>query len=102
MKFKIKDKDVELKYTFNSFRYMQDFDLVELEMIERKPFLAINVVSKLLLGATNWTPNDKHSLDEVYTALESYMETESLSVLIDFLVEELQDSDFFKSLQRDA
>ena len=34
-------KDYEVKYTFNSFQYMEDFDIEAFEQAEKKPFKLI-------------------------------------------------------------
>ena len=102
MTFKIKGKEVEIKYTFNSFKYMQDFDLTVLEVLDAKPFMAIPVIEKLLLGGLNWSPKKNYGLIEIDKALEEFCEEGDLSELMAGLMEELQTSPFFKALQRGA
>lgn len=100
MTFKIKGKDVEVKFTFNSFKYMQDFDLSVLGNLESQPFMTIPVVEKLLLGGLNWNKAERYSLNEIDVALEEFIEDGDLGALIEGLMEELQASPFFKALQR--
>ena len=38
MTIKIADVDYEVKFTFNSFKLIEDFDLSELNTLETKPF----------------------------------------------------------------
>lgn len=95
----IKNKEVEVKFTFNSFKYMQDFDITELQNIEQKPFKMIGVTESLLLGALNNNPKVKFSLIEIDTFIEEYIVENSLSELLEELMKKLQESNFFKSLQ---
>lgn len=94
------DKDIELKFTFNSFKYMQDFDITDFEKIETKPFLVIPITETLLLGGLNHNPKVKHFSSEVEEYLEKYVIDNNISDLLEKLVDELQKSDFFKSLQK--
>ena len=100
MVIKIGKKDYELKFTFNSFNYMQEFDLTALNDIETKPFKMIPVVTMLLMGAVNNSPKNTVSTDDVYTFLEEYIKENSLAELLETLIGLLEDSDFFKSLQK--
>ena len=99
MKFKIKGKDVELKYTFNSFRYMEDLEVKELEEMETKPFKVPRITQTLLIGAVNHSPNKKFSEKDVYEALEKYVEKDSVATLLEELSKLLEKSAFFKNLQ---
>lgn len=100
MEINIKKKTVELKFTFNSFKYMQDFDMGALEDIDRKPFKMIGMVESLLMGAVNSNPKFKVSLEEVSLFLEDYIAENSLNELLEELMKQLQDSNFFRSLQK--
>lgn len=102
MVVKFRDEELELKYTFNSFKYMRDFDMGVLQTIETKPFEIIPLLEALLLGAMNNDPKKKFSIIQVDEFLEEYMETESMMELLNFLMEQLQESSFFKSLQKEA
>lgn len=99
MKIILDNETVELKYTFNSFKYMEDFDVSELDVLERKPFKIASVSTLLLRGALNNNP-DKFYDDRV---INDYLETQlvngKLVDLLEKLIELLQESDFFKSLQ---
>lgn len=98
---KIKDVDYEVKYTFNSFKFMKDFDISELGELEHKPFAVIDVVGKLLYGALN---HDKRNVYLPATAddlLEAYSEEgNSIPELLELLMAELEESDFFKNLRK--
>jgi len=96
----IKGKDRELKFTFNSFKYMENFDVKELEEVENKPFKLIPLIEMLLMGALNNDPTDKVSVVDVEIFLEDFIEEGSVSDLLNELMELLQDSNFFKSLQK--
>lgn len=100
MKLEHKGKEYELKYTYNSFRYMQDLDLGELETIESKPFRIIGFTEELLFGAINSTPNKKVSIVEVSNIVEAKMEEGKLMELMERLIKLLEESSFFKNLQK--
>lgn len=98
----IKGKDIELVFSFHSFKYMQDFDLSELALLESKPFRIIGICQELLLGALN---NDKEFVvteEDVELYLEKFFEDEETDIneLLEVLVDELQKSGFFKKLQK--
>lgn len=96
---KMGTRSVELKYTFNSFKYMEDLDMSVMAEIDRKPFKILFLAETLLLGAVNHNPKDFYSPDFVRDYLETLMETGSLMDLIEQLMTLLQESNFFKSLQ---
>lgn len=100
MNIKIKNKEVELKFSFNSFKYMEEFDIGELSDIEKKPFKIISMVEILLLGALNHNPKIKISKEEISTFLEDYIIENPINVLMEELMIKLQESNFFKSLQK--
>lgn len=93
-------KEYNLKYTYNSFRYMQDLDLGELELIESKPFRIIGFTEELLFGAINNDPTKKVSITEVSKIVEQRMEEEKLVELMENLIKLLEESSFFKNLQK--
>lgn len=94
------DKVKEFKFTFNSAVYMKDFDVSMLNDIEKKPFKILQAVRELLFGAMNCDPKVKISVADVDAYLEEFMVEGSVSDLLSELMEKLQDSNFFKSLQR--
>lgn len=98
---KIKDTDYEVKYTFNSFKFMKDFDITELNELDHKPFSVIAIVEKLFYGALN---HDKRNVFLPVTAsdlLEAYAEEgNSIPELLELLMAELEESDFFKNLRK--
>ena len=100
MNIKIKNKEVELKFSFNSFKYMEEFDIEELSDIEKKPFKIISMVEILLLGALNHNPKIKISKEDISIFLEDYIIENPINVLMEELMVKLQESNFFKSLQK--
>lgn len=100
MKAQFGKKEVDLKFTFNSFRYMENFDLSELLELETKPFKILNVASQLLLGAANNNKSVKVTPIEVDNYIETAFEEDKLGEIVNFLVDELEKSSFFKGLQK--
>jgi hypothetical protein len=96
----IKGKECELGFTFNSFKYMENFDVKAMDDIENKPFMVIGVLETLLMGAVNTSPKVKYSMNDVSAFIEEYIEEESITELLSDLMELLQESSFFKSLQK--
>lgn len=99
MIIKVKEKEYTGKYTFNSFRYLQEFDISEIETIDETPFKILPLASMLLQGALNYDPKRVFTMGQVEKILEDYMEESNIGDLLTELVEELQESSFFKSLQ---
>lgn len=97
---KFKNQEVELKFSFNSFKHMEDFDLSALAEIESKPFKLIPMVETLLLGALNHNAKVKYTPLMVQEFLEEFVEEGSISDLMEELMKLLEDSSFFKSLQK--
>jgi hypothetical protein len=97
---KFKENDFELKYTFNSFKYMEEFDITELEQVDKKPFKALSLARIMLFGAFNHNPSKIIGEVDIDKFLEEYMEENSIVELITSLVDLMQKSDFFKSLQK--
>lgn len=102
MEFKVKGKTVELQFTFNSFRFMEDLDFGILEEAKRKPFKLISMTEQMLFGALNSDPNKKVSEVEMRKALDAHMKDgNSFLELYEHLMKLMEESDFFKSLQED-
>lgn len=101
MMIKIKDKDVELKFVYNSFKYMENLDLGKLDQVENKPFMLIDVTEQLLYGAVNNNPDVHISLSDVQEYVEAVMNEGSFGALYSDLLKLLEDSSFFKSLQQE-
>lgn len=99
MKIKHAGKDVEMKYSFNSFRYMEELDPKALQTLDSAPFKIVGIVETLLRGALNHNPNKKFSNDDVVEIIEEVMKESRLLELLEFLLDELQKSSFFKNLQ---
>lgn len=96
----IKGQEKEIKFTFNSFKYMQDFNLSDFDEIEKYPFRIATICQTLLMGGLNNNPRDRISESDVDAYLEEFMVEGDISKLMETLVEKLQESSFFKSLQK--
>lgn len=100
MNIKINEQELELQYTFNSFKYMEDFNLNDLAEAEEKPFKLAKVVEILLLGALNYNPKVVYTRETVAEILNDYVVENSLTDLLEQLMKLMEDSSFFKSLQK--
>jgi hypothetical protein len=100
MNIKIDSKDVELKFTFNSFNYMEDFDIKALADLDGKPFKIVGIVRTLLMGAVNHDPKVRFSEAKVVEFLEVYVVEDSITDMLEELMKLLEESHFFKSLQK--
>jgi hypothetical protein len=100
MNIKVKDKDYELKFSYNSFLHLGDFDMSGLEEIQHKPFMLITVTRQLLIGALNFDPKKIVTVEEIDEIMETMLEETNISDLFTDLVKLLEDSSFFKSLQK--
>ena len=99
MNIKVDGKEIELEYSFNSFKYMEDFNVLELQEIESKPFKVLKIVSQLLFGAMNHNPKAFYSFEQVDAVVEQISMDGMLTDSITELVALLEASDFFKALQ---
>lgn len=100
MQITVGGKEYEVKYTFNSFQYMEDFDVEVFEQAEKKPFKLISTANILLLGGLNHDPKVRYKDATVSVILQDFVkEGGSLAKLMEDMILELQESDFFKSLQ---
>lgn len=102
MNITIGKKKYTLAYTFNSFKYMEDFDLSKLQEMQSKPFMSLNVLSDLFYGALNYDRKNFVSRDETDELLEKYLEQEDADFvkLIEDLINMLTETAFFKNLQQ--
>lgn len=99
MNITVKGKEVQLKFTYNSFRHMGDLDISEIGKLETNPFKLIGVAEILLLGAINNNPKRYFDLETVQNYLEGLMENGELLDFTQKLMEMLEESSFFKNLQ---
>lgn len=99
MKVKHDNIEYDVKFTFNSFRIMEDLDLGVLEEIERTPFKLIPLMEQLLIGGLNHNPKMPVTGDVVYDILEDVVENGDVSKFLEDLMVELEKSSFFKNLQ---
>ena len=100
MLVKFKDKEYDLKFSFNSFNFMENFDMGELQNLDTKPFKMIGITKILLMGAFNNNPHINVTYDEVDEFLEEYIIDNNIADLLEELIGLLEDSSFFKSLQK--
>lgn len=100
MIFKIKGEELKIKYTFNSFKFMREFDIRMVDEVQFKPFLVIPVIEQLLLGGLNYSPTKTFSIVDIDEAVEAFADYGDIKQLMEDLIAELKDSPFFKSLQR--
>lgn len=99
MSINIQGKDIELKYTYNSFRYMEDLDLDEMATLESTPFKLIGVLETLLLGAVNHNPKVVVTPNQVAEYMNDNYEDIDIMELMNNLMEKLEESSFFQNLQ---
>lgn len=102
MEVKIKNKVVEVKFTYLSFKNMSDLSISDMTELEEYPFKIITTAEKLLYGGLNHSSKFKVTRDQVSQFLEHLIEDEEQS-LPDFLgdlMAELEKSGFFKHLQK--
>jgi len=93
-------KEYQLKFTFNSFKFMKTLNIEELGELETHPFMVFDIAEQLLLGALNNSKDKVFSQKEVGKILEAYVgENKSVITLVEGLMNELEESSFFKSLQ---
>lgn len=102
MELTIGGKKYEIKYTFNSFKYMEDLDMGVMQEIDKKPFKLVGVLSTLLCGAMNHDRKKKvYTTDDCEDLIAKYVEDGgSLGDLFTDLTSLLESSGFFKSLQK--
>lgn len=102
MEINYKGKDVEIKFNYQSFKHMGDIDFGELEDLDRKPFKMFQVTAQLLYGALKSSKKRNVTMDDIDKILEDYTESDDKSVpeLFSELMKELENSGFFKSLQK--
>ena len=99
MKIVFNNENVELKYTFNSFKYMEELDISDMQLLEKKPFKMLPLASMLLLGALNNDPLVVYVEVDVEAYLETQLKKGDIIDIFEKLVKLLEESDFFKSLQ---
>ena len=101
MNIQIKGKEQEVKFTFNSFKYMENLDMGSIAEMQDKPFKMIPILTMMLLGGLNHNPKERFSLVDVDEFLSEYVEREdSLPDLLEELMALLEESHFFKALQK--
>lgn len=102
MEIKIKGKKYMLAFTFNSFRYMADFDIGSFSEVESKPFLMVSILSDLFFGAMNNKRDTYFDHDTCDELLETYLDDNDIGELTQGLMKLLENSSFFKAHQQDV
>lgn len=93
-------KQVEVKYTYNSFKFMREVDFAILNEIDRFPFKLFDLAESLLYGGLNHDRKVRYIADDVDAILEEVSEKGDLMEFVEGMIEELEKSGFFKSLHR--
>lgn len=102
MEINYKGKTLDLEFTYNSFKSMQDLNFGELNELEHKPFKMIAFTEQLVLGLLKSDPKRNVTQADVEKVMKEYEEDEEKGIptLFGDLMEELEKSRFFKSLQK--
>jgi len=94
-------KNAELEYSFNSFKYMEDFDISELANLEKTPFKIFGIAETMLIGALNHDRKVIYTEDQVADYLAELAIEGELFTLVEGLITLLEASEFFKGLTRE-
>lgn len=102
MELTIGGKKYELKYTFHSFKYMEELDMSAMQEMDKKPFKLVGVLSIMLCGALNHDRKKKtYNIEDCEELIAKYVDEDgSLMELFTNLTGLLESSGFFKSLQK--
>lgn len=97
-KINIDGIDYILKFTFNSAKYLDEFEVSQ--DFEKYPMKVFKMLSNLFYGAMNWANDKKYTHEECDMLLEKYLESDDSnpSDFLTSLFELLQESNFFKKL----
>lgn len=102
LKIKVKDKDYNLKFTFNSFKHMKNVEYPNISLDNDKniikPFAMVEFISDLFYGAMNCYVDKPFTRTECDEILETYIENTDFNVFAQELIQELNDSGFFKNV----
>ncbi len=96
---KIGNREVEVKFSYNSMKYMTDLDISTFETMETKPFSIIPTIETLLFAGCNHNQKDRYGLESIQECIEKSMEDGTFGELMTLLMRKLEESSFFKSLQ---
>lgn len=100
MTIKIGNKNYTLNFTFNSFKHLKDFDISEMETVEKYPFRMFAILSTLFHAALNFSPAKTFTLEESDELLEKYLETADMQEFTASIMQLLYDTGFFKNHQK--
>ena len=96
---KVGTATMNVEFSFNSFRYMQDFDMGKFAEMGDKPFMIIGIIEDLLRGALNHDRKVIVTDDELMDITEEIVTSGGTTDVLETLMSALEESDFFKSLQ---
>jgi len=102
-KIKLGRREVELKFTYNSMLYLENFNFGDIDKIdEGYVFKMFSMTRELLFGAVNNNPRKKFTLDDVDKYLSKFEEDDGdIKELFELLFDKLESSNFFKKLQQE-
>lgn len=103
--WKINGKELLLKYTYNSFRHMDGFSIVDIQKSQTNPTMIFKITETLLYGALNNSRKEYFSMDFVLDYLEEVLDSgdgDEIFELAEKLMEMLSETSFFKKLQEEA
>lgn len=97
LKVKIDGVDYLLKFTFNSAKLLENFELSD--DMTKYPFKVFTVLSDLFFASMNWANDVKYTREETDSKLEIYLSEDGEPVkLLEDLMELMNKSAFFKKL----
>lgn len=100
MEIKHNEEILKLEYSFNSFKFMEELNMEDLSELDIKPFKMIGIAEILLTGALNHNPKVIYNEVMINDILVNITNEGKLVELLEHLIDKLQESSFFKSLQK--
>lgn len=97
-KVKIDNNDYILKFTFNSAKYLDNFEFTQ--DFEKCPMRVFSMISDLFYASMNWAYDVVYTRKETDELLERYFEDDNSNIhdFLKNLMELLSNSLFFKKL----
>lgn len=102
MEIKIAGKTKELRFSYNSFKYLEDFDISVVEDMEKKPFKLMRLTKELLFAACNHEKKDYIDMTFVEAYVENSFNERKLSGFFEELFSLLTESPFFPELPEET
>lgn len=98
-KINVNNTDYILKFTFNSFKFIDDLELGT--DYSQFPLKTMTLTYKLLYGALNWARDKYYNEDDVDAIFEGYLQEDGdVQLLMKNLISMLNETNFFKALQK--